>query len=389
MEETIAAALGALGVGQLAGGVIAAASIIYLLLALWRVTRYRPSAEPLAGGPLPVTVLKPVCGAEPGLYECLRSFCEQDHPCVQLIFGLRDHADPAIPVIERLIKEFPARDLALVIDPRVHGTNLKVSNLINMHRAAKHDILVLSDSDTRIERRCLSRVTAAFGDPRLGAATCLYKAMSLGGVASRLGALFINDWFLSSAIVDAGMREVAYCFGPLTAIRREALDAIGGFRRLASQLADDFLLGRLVAAKGWKLRLSDCLVDTVVAESFRSLLLHELRWARTVKTVKPGEHFLSVVTEPLPLLLVLLLPHPSLWGMAALALSIGLRVGLHVAVQRRLRPGEALAPWLLPLRECLCFGVWAWSFLGSHVHWRQRRFAIGRGGRLIALEQRA
>jgi ceramide glucosyltransferase len=389
VEEAIAAALGAVGVGQLAGGLMAAASIIYLLLALWRVARHRFPAEPAAGALLPVTVLKPICGAEPGLYECLRSFCEQDHPRTQVIFGLRDPADPAIPIIERVIKEFPGLDLALVIEPRVHGTNLKVSNLINMYAAAKHDIIVVSDSDTLIGRHCLSRVAARFGDPLTGAVTCLYKAAPLGGMASRLGALFINDWFLSSAIVDAGLREVAYCFGPLSAIRREALVAIGGFGRLASQLADDFLLGRLVAAQRWKVRLSECVVDTVVAESFGSLLLHELRWARTVKAVKPGEHFLSVVTQPLPLLLVLLLPHPSLWGMAALALAMGLRMAVHVAVQRRFRPGESLMPWLLPLRECLCFAVWAWSFLGSHVHWRQRRFAIGEGGRLIALEQRA
>jgi ceramide glucosyltransferase len=388
MGAMMAAALGATGVGELAGGVIAAASIVYLLLALWRVMRYRLPAGPSPGGLPPVTVLKPICGAEPGLYDCLRSFCEQDHPRTQLIFGLRDPADPAIPVIRRVIKKFPALDLALVIDPEIHGTNLKVSNLINMQRAAKHDIIVVSDSDTRIGRHDLCRVAARFDDERTGAVTCLYKAAPLGGMASRLGALFINDWVLSSAIVDAGLRDVAYCFGPLTAIRREALRQIGGFDRLASQLADDFLLGRLIAAKGWKVRLSECIVDTMVAESFGSLLRHELRWARTVKTTRPVEHFLSVVTEPLPLLLVLLLPNASLWGIAALALSMSLRAALHVVVQRRFRPGEALMPWLLPLRECLCFGVWAWSFLGRQVHWRQRRFAIGAGGRLIALEQR-
>ena len=389
MGATFAAALGAIGAGQLAGGVIAAASIVYLLLALWRVMRHRPQAGPRLGPLPPVSVLKPICGAEPGLYDCLLSFCEQDHPQTQLIFGLRDPADPAIPVIQRVIKKFPGLDLALVIDPEVHGTNLKVSNLLNMQQAAKHDIIVVSDSDTRIGRHDLSRVASRFDDERTGAVTCLYKAAPLGGMASRLGALFINDWFLSSAIVDAGLREVAYCFGPLTAIRREALEAIGGFSPLASQLADDFLLGRLIAAKRWKVQLSPCIVDTVVAESFRSLLLHELRWARTVKAVRPREHFLSVVTEPLPLLLVLLLPDPSLWGIALLALSMGLRTALHVAVQRRFRPGEALTPWLLPLRECLCFGVWAWSYLGRHVHWRQRRFAIDAGGRLIAVEQRA
>jgi ceramide glucosyltransferase len=369
--------------------VIGAASIAYLLLALWRVAKYRPpDLTPI--GILPaVTVLKPICGAEPGLYACLRSFCEQDHPRVQVIFGVCDAGDPAIAVIERLIGEFPGRDLALVIDPAVHGSNLKVSNLINMYGAARHDIIVVSDSDTLVRRDCLSRVAAPFADPLTGAVTCLYKGAPLGGLASRLGALFINDWFLSSALVDAGRREVAYCFGPVTAIRRQALAAIGGFRRLASHLADDFLLGRLVAGLGYRVRLSECIVETVVAEDFRSLLRHELRWARTVKTVRPGEHFLSVVTQPLPLLLMLLLPHPSLAGMTVLGTAVALRIALHFLVHRRFRAGEAVAPWLVPPRECLCFAIWVWSFLGRDIHWRQGRFAIARGGVLVALEQRA
>jgi ceramide glucosyltransferase len=353
------------------------------------VVRYRPRSPKIAEAPPPVSVLKPVCGAEPELYRCLRSFCTQDYPEFQLIFGVGAADDPAIAVIERLIAEFPERDVALVVDDRLHGTNLKVSNLINMDGVAKHDILVVSDSDTIARPDCLRRVVAPLSDPATGAVTCLYKGQAQPGFASLLGALYINDWFLSSAIVDSGLRDVAHCFGPVTALRRAALEAAGGFRRLAFHLADDFLLGRHIAAAGYRVRLSDYIVDMVVAETFSSLFRHELRWARTVRALKPAEHFLSVVTKPLPLLLLLLLPRPSFLGIVELAMVLCLRVCLHVAVARRFLPGGRLSPWLVPLRECLCFFVWAASFFGSSILWRRRRFLIGRDGILVPLQPTA
>ena len=197
------------------GLALAAASASYLLLAIVRVAAFRPAQATVAPA-LGVTILKPVCGAEPRLYECLRSFCLLDHAPLEIIFGVGDHADSGIPVIKRLIAEFPQLDISLVIDSAVHGTNLKVSNLINMHRAAKHDIVIVSDSDTEVARDCLNSVLAPFADPSVGAVTCLYKGAPTQGIASALGALFVNDWFLASAVVDARLREPAYCFGPVT-----------------------------------------------------------------------------------------------------------------------------------------------------------------------------
>ena len=365
---------------------LALASIAYLSLALWRTGGYVLRRG--AGGSFlpPVTVLKPVCGAEPELYRCLRSFCLQKYPAFQIIFGVRDAADPAVAVIERLIVEFPDLDLTLVVDARVHGSNLKVSNLVNMYRAAKHAMIVVSDSDVMIERDCLAQLVAPLADARVGAVTSLYKGAPLAGFASQLGALYINDWFLSSAMVDAGMRDIAYCFGPLTAIRREALDAAGGFSRLAFHLADDFLLGRRIAAQGYRVLLSDCIVDVVVAETVRSLLPHELRWARTVRTLKPLEHALSLATHPLPLLLLLFALDPTVWAGGMIALALALRIALHCVMARRFSSDGAIRPWLVPIRECLCFAVWVASFLGSSVRWREQRFAIGPGGTLVPRE---
>ena len=364
------------------GLVIAAAAASYLLLAIWRVVRFRVVCDGGLALQPAVTVLKPICGLEPRLYECLRSFCLLDYTPLQIIFGVGDPADPAIELVKRLIEEFPARDLSLVIDSAVHGTNLKVSNLINMYRSAKHDVIVVSDSDTEVARGCLGTLAAPLGDASVGAVTCLYKGVPAKGLASTLGALFINDWFLASAVVDAGMRNVAYCFGPVTAVRRDALEAIGGFGMLSFHLADDFMLGRMIAAAGYQVRLARYVADIVVAENYRSLLRHELRWTRTVRTVKPGEHFLSVVMHPLPLLLLLLLPYPKIGGWAVLGAVVTLRVLLHYLVQWRFAITTPARPWMLPVRECLCFAIWLASFRSSNVSWRQRDFVIASGGRL-------
>ena len=364
------------------GLIIAAASAGYLVLAIWRVSRFRVPDVKRYGFAPAVTVLKPICGLEPRLYECLRSFCLLDYAPLQVIFGVGDPADPAIAVVERLIAEFAGRDLSLVIDSAVHGTNLKVSNLINMYRSAKHDIIVVSDSDTEVASDCLAKLIAPLADAANGAVTCLYKGVPDLGLASALGALFINDWFLASAVVDAGMRDVAYCFGPVTAIRRDALEAIGGFGMLSFHLADDFMLGRMIAAAGYKVRLAGYVADIVVAEDTGSLLRHELRWARTVRAVKPGEHFLSAVMEPLPVLLLLLFPYPRLGGWAIVSALMALRLLLHYLVRWRFAISAPARPWLLPFRECLCFAIWLASFRSTNVSWRQRDFVIAPGGRL-------
>src|SRR5579871_4148472 len=178
------------------GLIVAAAAASYLLLAIWRVARFRSRPEPGLAFQPAVTVLKPICGAEPRLYECLRSFCTLHYAPLQLIFGVGDPADPAIAVIRRLIDEFPALDLSLVIDSAVHGTNLKVSNLVNMYRWAKHDVIIVSDSDTAVASDCLGSLLEPLEDPAVGAVTCLYKGVPAPGLASALGALFVNDWFL-------------------------------------------------------------------------------------------------------------------------------------------------------------------------------------------------
>ena len=371
----------------LAGLALGLASIAYLLIAIRGVTKHPrfPLASASAPGfTPPVTILKPLCGAESNLYECLRSFCAQDYGDYQVVFGVADPDDPAIAVVRRLMQEFSDRDIALAVNPTARGSNPKVANLINMMSAVKHAFVVVSDSDVRIEPDGLQRVLAPLASARVGAVTCLYKGAPAGGIASLLGALFINEWFIPSVLVDAEINGIDFCFGPVTAVRRAALDAIGGFGPLADHLADDFMLGQLVARAGYQIVLSPHAVDTVVDEpGLHSLIRHELRWARTVRTCRPLDHVLSLVTQALPLTALLVLAwEPSLLGSAVLATVILLRLRLSRVVSERFALGETPL-WLIPIRECLCFAVWAASLVGTGVRWRGRRFSITRDGRLV------
>lgn len=360
------------------------ASIVYLFWALWAVRafgRLRPAAGTFTA---PVTILKPVCGLDPGLYGNLRSFCEQDYPAYQVLFGVRDPNDPAIPVVERVIRDFPDRDLGLVVDERVIGTNLKVSNLANMFPQAKHDVLVVADSDMRVDRKYLSAVTAPFADPKVGAVTCLYKGTPVGGLPSVLGSMFINDWFLPSVLAALTFNPMRFCFGATMAVRREALEEIGGFSALASHIADDYMLGRLVSESGYSVELSRYVVENLVLEpDVKTLIRHEMRWARTVRSVQPLGYTFSFLTNAIPLALILVLVSGfAAAGWAMLALAIVLRVTLHNVVRASVGIRGPAMPWLVPARDILSFVVWGGSFFGRDVHWREQRFLLEADGQL-------
>lgn len=365
-----------------AGTAAVLAALLYVAFAMLRVARHRRAAGACAA---PVSVLKPLCGLEAGLYENLSSFCEQDHPAFQIVFGVREAGDPAVAIVHRVMEEHPDLDLALVIDERVHGSNLKVSNVANLCDHARHGLLVIADSDMRVERGYLRAVTAPFADPEVGAVTALYKGTAAAGIPSALGALFINDWFLPSVLVAIATAPLRFCLGATMAVRREALQAIGGFEALASDLADDYLLGRRVAELGYRVALADCVVENVVEErSFGALFHHVLRWARTVRSVRPAGYAFSFVTYTVPVsLLFLLLSDASAPGWSALAAALALRLGLHYQVRRRFGVRGPARPWLVPACDLLAFAVWAASFLGQRVRWRERDFVVDTEGRLV------
>jgi len=373
------------------------ASILYIALATYKVASYsrtcrqlrnhrQPESTPLR----PVTVLKPICGPDSNLDENLRSFCRQTYPQFQLVFGVSDAADPAVPTIERVMADFPDLDLALVVDDRLIGTNFKVSSLANMLSIARYGILVIADSDMRVRPDYLRTIVAPFEDPHVGAVTCLYKGTPVGGLSSAIAAMFINEWFLPSVLVALTFEKLRYCFGATMAVRREALEAIGGFEALACDLADDYALGKRITERGYAIHLAPYLVENVVHEpDLKTLLLHELRWARTVRSVRPAGYAFSFLTYSLPMAILFLLATGFAGlGVFAVALAVVLRVGLQYAVRVAFDLSSPAMPWLIPIREFLAFLVWCASFLGRSVQWRNRKFSLSADGRLTVIEGR-
>jgi ceramide glucosyltransferase len=368
--------------------VLLAASIagsLYLVLAAIAVRQFAKRAASAAGPPMKITVLKPLRGEDPELYDNLRSFCDQDHPAYQVVFAVRDAEDAAVPVVRRLIADLPDRDLSLVIDARTGGSNLKVANLENMLASAKHQILVIADSDMRVRRDYLTIVTAPLAEDEVGLVTCLYRGRPMAGFAAQLGALWVNHAFLPSAIVAERVRPGDACFGATMALRSATLEAIGGFARLRDHLADDYALGAAVRGLGKRIELSPLLVDTIVADaSIRALIGHELRWMRTIRSIAPLGFAASFITHPLALAtLATIAAGFTLPTLTAIVAILGCRLATIRLAERALDLPRAPA-WLVPIRDLLSFAVFAVSFCGNTVAWRDRKFRIDAEGRLVA-----
>jgi ceramide glucosyltransferase len=328
-----------------------------------------------------VTLLKPLHDAEPRLEQALASALEQDYPApVQMVCGVADAADPAIAVVERLKQRFPAYDIAMMADGRTHGANRKVSNLINMLASAKHDVLVLADADILAQPLWLAAVVTALSRGGVGAVSCFYDGAGQGPWA-QLVAMGISYHFLPNALFGAATGLAHPCMGSTIALRRQTLAEIGGFESFRDALADDYEIGRTVRARGYTLAYPKILVRHICTEgSFGELWRHELRWARTIRTMDPLGHFGSLVTHPFPL---------ALLGAALLGFSPAALIFLATVVAARLflksridhiagvRAGPA---WLLPVRDVVSFGVSLASLAGRGVRWRGERLKIGADG---------
>jgi ceramide glucosyltransferase len=334
----------------------------------------------------PVTVLKPLCGAEPGLHEHLRSFCRQNYLEFQLVFGVRDALDPACAVVKRLAAEFPSIPIELVINPQLHGNNLKISNLINMLPYARHDILVMADSDAFVGADYLGTVTAPLLDHEVGLVTCIYRGTPTQGIWSRLGAMYINEWYVPSVLLAWLFGHEGYVSGQTVCLRRDTLHAIGGLRELADHLADDHRLGELVRGLGLRIVLSPYVVDGEHHEpNFNSLTRHELRWMRTIRVLRPRSFRLIFLTFSLPLAvfgIVAAAAESSLSMTAWVLFGITVLARLVLHFVHRLRDDRAPVSdlWLLPARDLLICWVWCRSFFTSHVTWRGNEFDVGADG---------
>jgi ceramide glucosyltransferase len=371
-----------------AGLALCAAAAAYSTLAAVLVLRRRERIGRPAGAAdgdcAPVSILKPLCGAEPRLADCLRSFCRLDYPALQLVFGVREANDPAIETVRQLQREFPACDIALVVDPRVHGENLKASNLINMLPRARHEIVVISDSDVEAGAGYLHSVVQALQAPGVGSVTCLYRGRAGASLWSRVAAMFINDWYFPAVLVSQALGDRSFASGVTIALRRQTLERLGGLQVLADHLADDWLLCEHVRRLGLKTVLAPVVVQTGVAEAgFAAHARRELRWMRTIRTITPLGYAFMGLSIVLPFaVLGALLAWPSPWGLGLAALTLANRVAIHLLQRRRSATGLGYDWALVPLRDGLLLAVWVAGFLGKEITWRGRRYRVGSGGAL-------
>lgn len=340
----------------------------------------------------PVTILKALCGAEPSLEAQLRSFCGQNYPVFQVVFGVREATDPALQVVRRLQAEFPALDTVVVVDPTLHGCNNKISNLVNMLPRARHPLLIMADSDIIVPPDYLGRVLAPLVDPDVGLVTCPYfgrpvtrpPAAPAARLASRLGAMFINEWFMPSVLLAARFGSHSFVSGATIAMRAEVLAAVGGLSLLADQLADDYKLGELVRRRGWRIVLSDVAVETTVSEpGLPALCRHELRWLRTIQSAQPLGYACCFPSLALPTALIgAALAGFHVVASALLAITAAARLVLHYFAGSGGFRQRCRHVALVPLRDVLLAALWAWSFRKREIVWREQRFAIGEDGSL-------
>ncbi len=331
----------------------------------------------------PVTVLKPLHGDEPGLPARLAAFCRQDYDGpVQVLCGAQDTTSSAVSVVRTMQRQAPGEPIELHVDPRRHGSNRKVSNLINMLPRVRHNTIVLSDSDIVVGPDYLRTIAALLASPRTGAVTCLYYGVGDDGLWSRLSALAINSHFLPQAITAVALKLTKPCFGATIAMRRSTLERIGGLGRFADELADDYAIGIAVQSAGYDLVTTPVPVGhCCFEESLRELVLHQIRVARTIKSVDPIGYAGTILTHPWPLALIGMLSGSTAAALVALA-ALASRFTLCRCVERRFGlPRENY--WFIPLQDIIAFAVYVASFFGTSVHWQGAEYRVGADGTLI------
>ena len=359
--------------------IFAAAGAFYLALACLRVGLFamRPFERAIEFLPS-FTILKPLAGAEPQLYESLRSCCNQDYDAFfEIVLCLPSSDDTAFVVAKRIADEFPSLT-RIAIGANREMLNPKIANLAKPGTEPRGEIVVIADSDILVGRNYLRSLAAPFVTETTGAATCLYAGIPNTSFISRLGAMQIEESFVPSVLVALALGPLHFCLGATMAVRRSVFDAIGGLAALGGTIADDHRLGELVVRTGKRIELSRYVVRTTVPETKLSALwVHELRWARTNLSLAPAGYAFSFLMYALPLALLYLAVSGNLdMGLPLLAVVVALRLGLHyssrgaLAVERR---SDAL---LIPVRDVLSFAVWFISFLGRRVRWRDRKYDI-------------
>jgi len=359
-------------------GVVACAGAVYSLVGVFLVRRFFSSKAAAINECPAVTILKPLKGEEPELQAHLQSFCLQDYPGqVQFIFGVQDPNDPAIRCVEALKRNLPGHDIQLVVDTTEYGANRKVSNLVNIMREARHDIIVLADSDIGVQPSYLRNIVAALSAPGTGLVTCLYRGEPLRGLCAQLSAMAIDYHFLPSVIFGLAVGLARPCVGATIALRRSVLEQIGGFDAFVNYLADDNAIGEAVRGRGFGVAVPPMTVVHACTErGFGDLISHELRWARTIRAVDQIGFAGSIITHPIPIAFAGAVASGfSLAATAVLLFSLACRAALLRQVDRSLGV-RGRAWWLWAVRDFLSLIIFVAAFFVNSVTWRGRQLRV-------------
>lgn len=368
----------------------------YYLIALvcaWQLSQRRTLTPPLPLSDLPpISLLKPLCGAEPELEECLQSFFVQDYPVYEILFAVRTAADPAVAVVNSLRRKYPNIPATLIFTGEPPYANAKVYSMKMMADAARYDVLSITDSDTAVAPDYLRALAQIFADPQVGAATNLYRGVGRGDLWARLEALGMSTEFMAGVVVAERLEGMKFALGPSMAIRRACLVTFGGFAAMQDYLADDFVLGHWAAAAGWRVTLSAHVVSHHVSTNgFWRTFKHRLRWNRSTRFSRPSGYFGQGFTYGFAWALLFFALSPT-WLMGILlAITFGLRVSLALVLGAKLLADRAvwLGLMLLPLQDVLSFASWLGGFVSREIIWRDERYRLLEDGRFQPVTTRA
>lgn len=359
------------------------AAIAYNLIAIWAAESYRRESSPAPADLPGFSILKPLRGADPWLYDCLATFCRLDYPNYELLFCAASADDPGLEVARRIQHDFPNVPMQVLVADRVHGTNGKVDNLDKMAREMHHDILVISDDDIVAPPDYLRRLAGELQQPNVGVVTCPYRARPGATFASQMEALGITGEFFGGAFVARKMEGVRFAMGSTIALRKESLAEIGGFTPLADYLADDYELGARIAARGHRNVMSRMVVDTQMPpDTWSSMLAHQFRWMRTQAISRPGGHIGLGATYGSLWSLVLLIARPDWWPFAAAWAATRCAACWWIGARTLDDPMVRRWWWLAPIRELLTASLWFLSLFRRTVVWRGKRYKTV-GGKLV------
>ncbi len=370
--------------GIVVGG-FAVCGVGFYVLCLWSAHKFqRDSSKSHPIFTPPVSILKPLRGADPQMYESFRSHCVQDYPEYEMVFGVSDPDDPAVEAVQQLIREFPQCQIRLMVCPEVLGNNRKTSNLAQMLSIAKYDYVLINDSDIHVTPDYLRRVMAPFSEPQVGMVTCPYRGIAAETLGSKLESAGISTDFIAGVLAARQIEGgIHFGLGSTLAVTRIALDAIGGFRPMVNYLADDFELGHRIAKAGFEVVLADTVVEThLPAYSFREFFEHQMRWARSTRDSRRFGYVGVLLTFGVPwAIFSVLLASGAWWSWCVLAAAVGLRAAVAIKVGIGVVHDRAVWRhlWLLPLRDLVAFWVWFASFADNKVHWRGDVFILEDG----------